>query len=200
MKTCVVCALLLPLAFALPAKADVLTTYDISFTGSSPLPTSGSFTYDSTNPNFSNFTVVWDGISFDLTASANNPASYFGAPACSNGNTGAAAAFALLTTCNSTGTAYWSGELNPGVDSFQFGGPTLHNCQYGLSCESFTAALNASSSPENQSAAVGGFSIEAVVPPTAATPEPKSFILLSSAILLGLIGLRRRSLFPNPQA
>ena len=55
------------------AHAGTLTTYNITFTGGSPNPTMGSFTYDSTNPQFSNYTVIWDGITFDLTSSANSP-------------------------------------------------------------------------------------------------------------------------------
>jgi hypothetical protein len=47
-------------------------TYDITFTGTGILPTAGSFTYDSTNPAFSDF-MTWDVFPIWLTGSANDP-------------------------------------------------------------------------------------------------------------------------------
>jgi hypothetical protein len=55
------------------------------------LPSSGVFTYDSDTQTFSGFTVVWDNISYDFTAIANNTV----APACSL--KGAAYVFSYLT-------------------------------------------------------------------------------------------------------
>jgi hypothetical protein len=57
------------------AHADVVT-YNIHFTcdpgvSSCLLPTSGTFTYDTTTPKFTNFQVTWDGISIDLASAAN---------------------------------------------------------------------------------------------------------------------------------
>lgn len=63
----------------LGAAADATAApilYNINFTGGSPNPTSGSFRYDAAaaiGAQFSLFNVVWNGIAFDLTASANNP-------------------------------------------------------------------------------------------------------------------------------
>ena len=55
-------------------------TYAITFTPASGIaPTSGSFTYDSVADGasaFSNFLVVWNGLTFDLTSSANAPANF----------------------------------------------------------------------------------------------------------------------------
>lgn len=66
---------------------------------STPLPAiSGFFNYDSSlteNP-FSDFTVVFEGFTFDLTASANSPLEN-GSLSCLGGNTGPEAAFLLLT-------------------------------------------------------------------------------------------------------
>lgn len=53
------------------AMASVIH-YDITFAGGSATPT-GSFDYDASAPQFLNFTVIWDGLSFDMTGSANNP-------------------------------------------------------------------------------------------------------------------------------
>jgi hypothetical protein len=53
--------------------------YDIDFTAFNfmgPAPTSASFDFDASaaaGSQFSDFTVVWQGITFDLTAAANNP-------------------------------------------------------------------------------------------------------------------------------
>lgn len=48
--------------------------YNINFTTTSGIaPTTGSFTYDSAIPAFTSFTVVWNGLTFDLTSSANTP-------------------------------------------------------------------------------------------------------------------------------
>jgi hypothetical protein len=77
------------------AHTGTKTTYNITFTGGSPNPTMGSFTYDSTNPQFSNFTVLWDGITFDLTSSANSPT--FCDPGCKEVESGAKYAFRFLS-------------------------------------------------------------------------------------------------------
>src|SRR5579863_7894850 len=67
------------LLLAAPAADASPLSYDIDFTAFNfmgPPPTSGSFTYDASaaiGSQFSDFTVVWDGLTFDLTAAANNP-------------------------------------------------------------------------------------------------------------------------------
>src|SRR5665213_2302814 len=92
------------------------TTYDVDFLGDGTLPTQGSFTYDSVVPSFSNFTVTWNGVLFDLTASANAPMLNPPDPSCLGGATGAAATFALLSgDCDSPpagSTTGWVGEQN----------------------------------------------------------------------------------------
>ena len=57
-----------------PATA-AFTHYDITFGGNTTAGTlpSGSFDYDPTAPTFANFTVTWDGVTFDLTGAANSP-------------------------------------------------------------------------------------------------------------------------------
>jgi hypothetical protein len=61
---------------AVPAYS-VPIHYEISFTGGPPTPTSGSFDYDPAIPTFSNFVVISQGITFDLTAEANSPSEIF---------------------------------------------------------------------------------------------------------------------------
>jgi hypothetical protein len=105
---------LLSLIGALPAYGAA-KTYTIVFTNTqgSPTPT-GSFNYDPTLTNsFSNFFVMWDGFTLDLTGSANsgfiNTTFPFTAPPPCLGNTqGAAASYALLTACSATG--FWVAE------------------------------------------------------------------------------------------
>src|SRR5215831_7688655 len=79
------------IGYVMPVTASVMH-YNISFAGVadlvSILPTAGSFDYDAAHPTFTNFVVVWNGVPFDLTSSANSP-SIFGSP----------------TTCTSTGAA-----------------------------------------------------------------------------------------------
>ena len=48
------------------------TQYDIAFSGGSGAPT-GSFFYDVDVPSFSDFIVTWNGLTFNLTGSANTP-------------------------------------------------------------------------------------------------------------------------------
>lgn len=108
------------------AYADTLTDYTVNFTltAGSFLPTSGSFTYDSTNPSFSNFLVAWDGAIYDLTSSANSPVTNGTFPPCIGGLTGAAASFALLSgQCTPPAAGfqtYWEGENNGFTAFFQF--------------------------------------------------------------------------------
>src|SRR5258708_9047708 len=109
-------------------RADVLTTYDVSFTGGGTLPPSASFTYDSTVPQFTNFIVDWAGSVFNMTSSANNPGVQGGTPACVGANTGAAATFAILSTCSDS---YWAGNSSFGVGQFDFGAPFAGCSSFG---------------------------------------------------------------------
>jgi hypothetical protein len=79
------------------AIADTSITYDINFTGTGLLPTAGSFTYDSTVPSFSDFTVTWAGVVLNFTAAANAPTLTPPDPTCLGAATGAAATFDLLS-------------------------------------------------------------------------------------------------------
>ncbi len=86
------------IGYVAPVSASVMH-FNISFAGVgdlvSMLPTAGSFDYDAAHPTFSNFIVVWNGVPFDLTSSANSP-SIFGSPTTCT-STGAALSFDALT-------------------------------------------------------------------------------------------------------
>jgi hypothetical protein len=97
-------ALCVSALFSTSALAD---TYQIDF---APVPgdlspTSGSFTYS--GGTFTNFDVVWDNITFDLTSAANDATG----PLCST--TGSAETFLLLTrpsTCLPAEFGVWIGH------------------------------------------------------------------------------------------
>ena len=110
-------------AHAAPVK------YNIQFTttSGSPTPASGSFFYDPDVPVFSNFLVVWNGISFDMTAAANNPKFAWGA--CNTAGNGAADTFDFLLNQNcgsgqhfngwAADTQDWGAGIVNGVFGFQ---------------------------------------------------------------------------------
>lgn len=91
-----------PLFCGLPVGAtSVFWTINFTLTSLSPLPTSGSFNYDASTSTFTGFVVVWDGDTFDLTASANTaPFTATTDPCYSGSATGAQEVFLLLTSCS----------------------------------------------------------------------------------------------------
>lgn len=64
--------LLLIATLATNANAELLS-YQIAFSGGSPTPTSGSFTYDTTGGLFTSFNVVWNGTNINILPNANTP-------------------------------------------------------------------------------------------------------------------------------
>jgi hypothetical protein len=178
------------LAFPLALRADVVTTYDVTFTGTGILPTSASFTYDSTVPQFSDFIVDWQGFTFDLTSDANNPTIFDGTPSCIGSNTGAAAGFAILTTCNSPGNASWGGDEEDNIADFGFFADPSGCSAFGA-CGQINAVITVPVI-QNIVSGEGSFSI-AAVPPTTVTREPSSLILLGTGVL-GCAGTALRRL------
>ncbi len=176
-------------AAAPAARAGSITNYTINFTTSSgTAPTSGSFTYNSTIPQFSNFFVTWDGITFNLTGSANNP--FTGSSGCSGEASTAAYAFEIMsqtvTGCPSTPVYDWLAEYITTSPAHVF-----------FSFLMFTApgkddiAQNLMPPPPPESAASGqGFSWT-ITPVVSATPEPSSLLLFGTS-LLGIGPLIRR--------
>ncbi len=180
MKLLALSSVCLLAAFSQPLKADVITTYDITFTGSGTLPTSASFTYDSTVPQFSDFIVDWNGLSFNLTSIANNP-SVEGAVPCVGSDTGAALGFAMLTTCDVPGNAQWQANESGGVANFFLLAGTAAVCGELGPCDSITEVL--STNPADNAGGSGSFTVTAVA---AVTPEPGTLTLSLSALLVGL--------------
>lgn len=179
-KTLWVIALVVIAALAPLAHADS-TTYVINFTltSGSIAPTSGSFTYDSTTPAFSNFIVIWDGLSFDLTASANNP-SHDGT-LCGTSHT-ASDTFAFLSgtsPCAPSVTTSWRVGPFGIISEFDFFTTTNQD-----NSDFYIYSL-AHVPPGFQDSGEGQWVISPV-------PEPSSVILMSSALLAVAFRARKR--------
>jgi len=186
-------ALLITALGSTSAHADAITNYTITFTttSGSPAPTSGSFTYDSTTPAFSNFLVTWDGGTFDLTASANSPVLV------GTGCTGEASTPAY-------GFDIMSQTLGGCSVSYQWQSTTFINPRFffdvGLTASPGIQDYIGGSIPSSLTAAgsSGDWTISAVT----ATPEPGTSVLTLSG--LGLLGLlvvmRKRNSLGHRQA
>lgn len=165
-----------------PAHADEDFTYDINFTcdPSTPsclLPTSGTFTYDSTTDEFTNFEVVWDGISINLKDAANaGPISPLeGTNSCLGSSTGGAASYLLMTACPLL-SPYEPWLANTGGD-FAF------TESYDVNdYAAFRAGIPGL--PGNAPQAYGDFTLTAV-------PEPGAYVLLLTMIGLVLLTMRK---------
>jgi hypothetical protein len=158
------------------AHADTLTTYNITFTGGSPNPTMGSFKYDSTNPQFSNFTVIWDGITFDLTSSANSPTSF--GTQCNGLGSGANASFGFLS-----GSKACAPTPHQGISRYWYADGEIFQFLEVISTGGFY--IYAGSATPKAASTTGTWTIAAV-------PEPSSVILMSTALLaMAFGGLKR---------
>jgi hypothetical protein len=164
------------------AQADVMTNYTISFSGTGTLPTSGSFTYDSTTPAFSSFIVVWDGLTFNLTSAANSPGIAGPTPpACISGDSGAAASFQLLTNCGGPTTEWQANPLGTFVNFIFLTPETSSACETGHNCIGFSASASSST----LDGAGGTFSVAVTT-----APEPRSLALM--LLGLGLVFVMRK--------
>jgi hypothetical protein len=136
-------------------------TYDINFTTALGLaPTSGSFTYDASTTTFSNFSVVWDTISFsDFTIIANTEGG-----SCGGSPSSAANAFLFLDTgCG--GTRAWTASVGPESPFLEFASFFFTGTEGEIDPDGFSIV---SSQPLID--AGGSFTIS----PATAVPEPAS--------------------------
>ena len=160
--------------------------YDIAFTGGPPALTSGSFDYDPAIPQFSNFIVVWNGITLNLTDEANLGQEIGGGNVFTTScglSEGPALSFAVMSHAAcvvSQATGGYSWFVSQSSSDTDFG---------------FTAAAAGSSSVritdsvsgfnDRPRAGSGDFTIEAVI------PEPTSVALLGLSVA-GLGWSRRK--------
>jgi hypothetical protein len=176
-------------ALGAPVAEATPIEYTINFSLiSGTEPTAGSFTYDSATTTFTNFTVTWDGLVWNLTSGANSPFISSPAPACLGGLTGAAAAFAQLDrvcfgASNPGGSNQWVGnpEPPPETDSvFRF----LTAGGSGSEIE----ILGTPQADPTGDTGTGQWSITAI-----STPEPSTFIPLLATLLSAALVARKRS-------
>lgn len=155
--------------------------YSINFTttSGSPPPTSGSFTYDGAaalGSQFAAFDVLWDGLTFDLTSSANT-----GGQGSGCGVVTSSTIFQVLqgtAECPGSNTFGWFGGHGSLNSEFAFG-------DTGASSDFIQViGLNPATGTGGAS---GTFSITAIN--GAPTPEPSSFIL---ALVGGAFLVRKR--------
>jgi len=164
------------------STATAASSYEINFSGSNPLPTSGTFTYDPTTATFSDFTVIWDGLTFDLTNSANNPAIGNAAPACVGSGTPGSQTFALLSgACDGPAQEFtgWEALDDSGVSYLDFETEIIN----GIYFDSLTdSGLNQGQGSTGFT--TGSFSITAV-------PEPSTTGMVICGLALVALGSRK---------
>jgi PEP-CTERM motif len=184
MKPRLICTALLIAAFSLPMFASPIT-YNITFTTTTGLaPTSGSFTFDPVT-GFTNFLVLWDGITFNETASANAPNVGLTTGCMGEASTPAYGFMLMqkaLVGCNGVPVYTWSKFTNFNTE-FQFKAAIA--TPFGQ--DTISAGNDMSVS------ATGGGSWS-VTPVTAPVPEPSTIGL--TLLGLGLLGLMRERIVP----
>jgi len=172
-----------------PAATASPVAYTINFTATSgSAPASGQFSYDSAQPagsKFSSFAVVSDGITFNLTPSANNPSFSNPGGTCSNDvfnflSTGSACA------THATGYPLWFvGAGGPAEQVFAFSDVSANGVN-GLSISADVQGL-----PEGVLRASGRGTWTITAASTSATPEPASLMLVLAGGTLLLLRKRR---------
>ncbi|MCV2360004.1 PEP-CTERM sorting domain-containing protein [Paucibacter sp. TC2R-5] len=161
--------------------------YAIQFTVTqgSIAPTAGSFTYDA-GVGFSAFTVVWNGVTVDLTATSNKPQLYTTAGGYFLGT--AADSFALLSNTLPQPRSYtnWAAYNFSSGTFFGFasGAGTPGVSESMVSFREVRPVIGVDPTSQVQS---GAFTITAV-------PEPQTYAMLLAGLgLMGLVARRRSS-------
>jgi hypothetical protein len=183
-------ALVLVSCFSPRASADIIT-YDIIFTTTEgPAPAAGSFTYNSTTPGFTNFTVTYNGVIFDLTDDANHPNNHASVGNCvpEDANTGW---LIMSHRCSvSSSTDYWS--VSPCCivnSSFSF---LNSNNVFGASVGTTVVGPQPGAMIED-AASQGSWSLSPPPPgPSAIAPEPGGLVLVGPILVAVAVVARKR--------
>ena len=172
-KQAIVLASAIVLGATTAFAAPVAYTITFSPVFGNPLPTLGSFVYDSAlgpNNKFASFSVVWSGITFDLRNVANTP-SVVG----TCGTATSASTFILLTSstpCGQTSqTPFWNG-IGGLTAGFTFADRTVDNLSQIL--------INAQGNGPAPASANGNFTVT----PAASIPEPGTALLIIAGAAL----------------
>jgi hypothetical protein len=156
--------------------ADTVVTDNINFTCTSGstciLPTSGTFTYDSTTHAFTNFVVVWDGSTINLETVANAGPNVQGVDSCLGSATGGAATYLMMTSCPFNTYEPW---LAPSGGTFAFT-ESLNGTNY--------SSIRAGSLSSSDTQSWGDFTLTE-------TPEPATYVLLLTGIGVILLTMRK---------
>ena len=178
------------------SAAPITYNFDFTNTAGSLSPNSGSFSFDPTSNQFTAFQVEWNGGTFNLTGSANDPSMDPGFP-CDTGSNRVHFYNVLVNGCTAGVAAQWSG-ISQGA------GGSSHNFAMGFSTVSGEASVTvyelgtpSSSSVSTAEIVFGSFK---VVPssPSSDIPEPNTVLLVpvGGAMLLAL--RRRRTIQGHP--
>lgn len=176
------------------ARADSYTDYTITFLVVPDYwptsPPTGTFVFDDTTQQFTSFTVVWHGLTFDLTAAANNPTIY-NRDGCSPSLSGADLSLALLTTCVGRPGIAGNNALFS-ASTAQAPGPAFMEFVAFDIDESFTAGfIGFSTGPPTIAATRIAGNFTSSVTGTTVTPEPSSIALMLAGIGVLLV-MRKR--------
>ncbi len=173
-------------ACAAPSAFATSTTYTINFTSEAgPLPAAGSFTFDPSH-GFSAFTVSDEGVTYDLTNSANNP--FIGAPrlACLGTDTGYQAGWDFMSgKCGGAPQDPASGWF---FDAASILGPATFQFIDRNVFEFEGEVISATSSATGGTTADGWFTIS---PAVASVPEPSTQPLLLTLVSVAIVGQKR---------
>jgi hypothetical protein len=189
--------LLLGIVVAPPAHATAINVINFTnTTGVAAAPT-GSFTYGLGPscyypgvPCFTNFTVLWDGMTFDLTSSANGPES-LGFPLCTPLALGPVLGFQIMNqsvpvpSCVTTLTYSWSSQVGGDASTASFGF-AVQSAVGGNQGGSLVIYADPTGTPTiANTSSSGDWTLAPVT-----TPEPATLLLAGAG--LACLGVRRR--------
>jgi hypothetical protein len=183
MRNLLVIGVLLTMGLSAPVEgAEITRTINFTPLGQ-PLTPFGSFTYDTSTGQFTDFSITWDGLDFPLIDFANYGP--FGGDSCLDGLTGAAATLvAFSNACTESATSLtWLAWINTGGQaafyiSWSYGDPYTNYMSMGFN----STATGASTSMIYVNAS-GNWTV---------APEPSTLIIVPATLFLfAMVGEER---------